>query len=101
MASNSADYRFHVGLLALLDTERLTERLTEYIGTLRNQTHQYELDEVDELAVRGELLCSAQEHLDIRNALLACDGAAVESLMHTRLRPSAASTASTASTGAC
>ncbi|MBP6683881.1 MAG: GntR family transcriptional regulator [Leucobacter sp.] len=73
-----ADREFHLGLLALLDNDRLTE----FIGTLRDQTRQYG---IYELAVRGELTDSAQDHRDILDALLAGDRAAVERLMQEHL----------------
>lgn len=75
----AADRAFHLGLLALLNNNRLTE----FIGTLRDQTRQYG---IQELAARGELLHSAGEHREILNALLARDTRAVESLMHKHLR---------------
>lgn len=73
-----ADREFHLGLLALLDNDRLTE----FIGTLRDQTRQYG---IYELAVRGELTDSAQDHRDILDALLAGDRPAVERLMQEHL----------------
>ena len=73
------DREFHLGLLSLLQNDRLTE----VVGTLRDQTRQYG---IYELAVRGELLDSAQDHRDLLDALLAGDAAAVESLMHAHLQ---------------
>lgn len=69
-----ADREFHLGLLALLDNPRLTE----FVGTLRDQTRQYG---IYELAVRGELADSAQDHRNLLDALLAGDVEAVERLM--------------------
>lgn len=74
----AADREFHLGLLSLLDNTRLTE----VIGTLREQTRQYG---IYELSVRGELMNSAQEHRDILNALLEGDAARVETLMDAHL----------------
>lgn len=73
------DREFHLGLLSLLGNDRLTE----VVGALRDQTRQYG---IYELAVRGELLDSAQEHRDLLDALIAGDAAAVESLMHAHLQ---------------
>lgn len=73
-----ADREFHLGLLALLGNERLTD----FIGTLRDQTRQYG---IYELAVRGELLDSAQAHRDILDALIAGDEQGVEQLMQGHL----------------
>ncbi|WP_343962222.1 GntR family transcriptional regulator, partial [Leucobacter albus] len=75
----AADHEFHLGLLRLLDNPRLTD----IVGTLRDQTRQYG---IYELAVRGELVATAQEHRDILDALLAGDAPAVEALMHDHLR---------------
>ncbi|UTX54890.1 GntR family transcriptional regulator [Leucobacter aridicollis] len=74
LAFFDADREFHLGLLALLDNARLTE----FIGTLRDQTRQYG---IYELAVRGELAASAQDHRNILDALLDGDVEAVERLM--------------------
>ncbi|KAM9863247.1 GntR family transcriptional regulator [Leucobacter sp. BZR 635] len=75
----AADHEFHLGLLRLLDNPRLTD----FVGTLRDHTRQYG---IYELAVRGELIATAQEHRDILDALLSGDAAAVEQLMLAHLR---------------
>lgn len=74
-----ADRAFHLGLLALLENDRLTQA----IGSLRDQTRQYGLHLLSE---RGELESSAKEHHAILDALLSGDTAAVVALMETHLR---------------
>lgn len=74
-----ADRAFHLGLLGLLDNDRLTQT----VGNLRDQTRQYGLHGLSE---RGELVSSAEEHHAILDALLADDAGEVERLMHHHLR---------------
>ncbi|MFC5721636.1 GntR family transcriptional regulator [Streptomyces gamaensis] len=61
-----ADRRFHLGLLALSGNERLVET----VGDLRKRSRLYGLTGLDE---RGELLPSAEEHLELLDLMLAGD----------------------------
>lgn len=74
-----ADRAFHLGLLDLLDNDRLTRA----IGDLRDQTRQYGLHHLSE---RDELVASAEEHRAILDALVEGDAERVERLMHEHLR---------------
>ncbi|WP_431967054.1 GntR family transcriptional regulator [Actinacidiphila sp. bgisy160] len=69
-----ADRRFHLGLLALAGNEHLVE----VVGDLRKRSRLYGLTA---LAERGLLRASAQEHLELLDALLARDGARVQAVM--------------------
>ncbi|MDX2709672.1 GntR family transcriptional regulator [Streptomyces sp. PA03-6a] len=69
-----ADRRFHLGLLALAGNEHLVE----VVGDLRKRSRLYGLTA---LAERGLLRASAEEHLELLDALLARDGAAVQAVM--------------------
>lgn len=69
-----ADRRFHLELLALSGNERLVE----VVGDLRKRTRLYGLTGLDE---RGELLPSAEEHLELLDLLLAGDVRGVEKCM--------------------
>lgn len=69
-----ADRRFHLGLLALAGNEHLVE----VVGDLRKRSRLYGLTA---LAERGLLTASAQEHLELLDALLARDEAAVRAVM--------------------
>lgn len=74
-----ADREFHLGLLDLLGNDRLTQ----FIGMLRDQTRQYGLQA---LAAEGLLVSSAEEHHAILDAIVANDPEAVASLMTVHLR---------------
>ncbi|WP_326585526.1 GntR family transcriptional regulator [Streptomyces sp. NBC_00481] len=69
-----ADTRFHLGLLALAGNAHLVE----VVGDLRKRSRLYGLTA---LAESGRLLSSAQEHLELLDALLARDEAAVHAVM--------------------
>jgi DNA-binding GntR family transcriptional regulator len=69
-----ADRRFHLGLLALAGNEHLVE----VVGDLRKRSRLYGLTA---LAERGLLRASAEEHLELLDALLARDGATVQAVM--------------------
>lgn len=73
------DRAFHLGLLSLLENDRLTD----LIGSLRDQTRQFGIHTLAEL---GELMSSAHEHAEILDALLAGDSAEVDRLMRVHLR---------------
>ncbi|MBB4895379.1 DNA-binding GntR family transcriptional regulator [Streptomyces olivoverticillatus] len=66
-----ADRRFHLGLLALAGNERLVEA----VGDLRKRSRLYGLTRLDE---RGELLPSAEEHLELLELCLAGDAPGAE-----------------------
>jgi DNA-binding GntR family transcriptional regulator len=69
-----ADTRFHLGLLALAGNAHLVE----VVGDLRKRARLYGLTA---LAESGRLLSSAQEHLELLDALLDRDEAAVHAVM--------------------
>jgi DNA-binding GntR family transcriptional regulator len=69
-----ADMRFHLGLLALAGNAHLVE----VVGDLRKRARLYGLTA---LAESSRLLSSAQEHLELLDALLARDEAAVHAVM--------------------
>ncbi|MBE1601769.1 transcriptional regulator, GntR family [Streptomyces sp. 1222.2] len=69
-----ADTRFHLGLLALAGNAHLVE----VVGDLRKRARLYGLTA---LAESGRLLSSAQEHLELLDALLDRDEAAVHTVM--------------------
>ena len=74
-----ADRRFHMGLLEFSNNERLVVA----IEGLRDHTRQYGLQE---MAVKGTLVASAEEHLPILDALVAGDAEKVRELMQQHLR---------------
>ncbi|WP_432178628.1 GntR family transcriptional regulator [Streptomyces sp. NBC_00063] len=69
-----ADIRFHLGLLALSGNEHLVE----VVGDLRKRSRLYGLNALVEA---GRLEASAEEHLEILDALVARDEAAVRAVM--------------------
>jgi DNA-binding GntR family transcriptional regulator len=69
-----ADRRFHLGLLALSGNRHLVE----VVGDLRKRSRLYGLTA---LAERGLLEASAQEHLQLLDALLARDETAARAVM--------------------
>ncbi|MFF6779324.1 FCD domain-containing protein [Streptomyces sp. NPDC012510] len=69
-----ADTRFHLGLLALAGNAHLVE----VVGDLRKRARLYGLTA---LAESGRLLSSAKEHLELLDALLDRDEAAVHAVM--------------------
>ncbi|WP_327399968.1 GntR family transcriptional regulator [Streptomyces sp. NBC_01288] len=69
-----ADTRFHLGLLALAGNAHLVE----VVGDLRGRSRLYGLTA---LVKAGRLLASAQEHLELLDALLARDKGAVREIM--------------------
>ncbi|MFI9274214.1 GntR family transcriptional regulator [Kitasatospora sp. NPDC052896] len=69
-----ADRRFHLALLGLAGNARLVE----VVGDLRKRSRLYGLTRLDQ---RGELVSSAEEHLELLDLLLAGDSAAVEACM--------------------
>ncbi|MFJ8938788.1 GntR family transcriptional regulator [Streptomyces sp. NPDC102365] len=69
-----ADIRFHLGLLALAGNEHLVE----VVGDLRKRSRLYGLHALVEA---GRLEASAEEHLEILDALTARDEAAVRAVM--------------------
>ncbi|MFI6937684.1 GntR family transcriptional regulator [Streptomyces sp. NPDC050418] len=69
-----ADRRFHLALLSLTGNERLVET----VGDLRKRTRLYGLTGLDE---RGELLPSAEEHLELLDLMLAGDAKGAEKCM--------------------
>ncbi|MFI2239948.1 GntR family transcriptional regulator [Streptomyces chrestomyceticus] len=69
-----ADRRFHLGFLALSGNARLVET----VGDLRKRSRLYGLTGLDE---RGELLPSAQEHLELLELALAGDATGAEACM--------------------
>ncbi|MBB1255254.1 GntR family transcriptional regulator [Streptomyces alkaliterrae] len=69
-----ADRRFHLGLLGLAGNERLVET----VGDLRKRSRLYGLTALDEA---GELLPSAQEHLELLDLMLAGDADGAEACM--------------------
>ncbi|WP_405989542.1 GntR family transcriptional regulator [Streptomyces sp. NBC_00986] len=69
-----SDTRFHLGLLALAGNAHLVE----VVGDLRGRSRLYGLTA---LVKAGRLLASAQEHLELLDALLDRDKAAVRDIM--------------------
>ena len=69
-----ADTRFHLGLLALAGNAHLVE----VVGDLRKRSRLYGLTP---LVKSGRLLASAEEHLELLDALVARDEEAVRSVM--------------------
>jgi DNA-binding GntR family transcriptional regulator len=69
-----ADTRFHLGLLALAGNTHLVE----VVGDLRKRSRLYGLTALLEA---GRLLSSAEEHLELLDALLARDEQAVHAVM--------------------
>ncbi len=69
-----ADRRFHLTLLGLAGNERLVET----VGELRKRSRLYGLTGLDE---RGELLPSAEEHLELLDLMLAGDADGAEACM--------------------
>ena len=69
-----ADTRFHLGLLALAGNAHLVE----VVGDLRGRSRLYGLTA---LVKAGRLLASAQEHLELLDALLDRDKSAVRDIM--------------------
>ncbi|MFD7337332.1 GntR family transcriptional regulator [Streptomyces violascens] len=69
-----ADRRFHLRLLGLAGNERLVET----VGDLRKRSRLYGLTRLDE---RGELVSSAQEHVELLDLMLSGDRPAAEGCM--------------------
>ncbi|MEU1629952.1 GntR family transcriptional regulator [Streptomyces sp. NPDC020096] len=69
-----ADRRFHLGLLALAGNARLVESVDE----LRKRSRLYGLTRLDE---RGELVSSAEEHLELLDLVAAGDVEGAEACM--------------------
>ncbi|MER6069546.1 GntR family transcriptional regulator [Streptomyces sp. NPDC001817] len=69
-----ADRRFHLSLLALSGNDRLVET----VGDLRKRSRLYGLTALDQ---RGELIPSAQEHLELLELMLSGDAEAAEQCM--------------------
>ncbi|UQA92097.1 GntR family transcriptional regulator [Streptomyces halobius] len=69
-----ADRQFHLSLLALSGNERLVEM----VGDLRKRSRLYGLTALDE---RGELIPSAEEHLELLDLMLAGDAKGAEKCM--------------------
>ncbi|MFC7303445.1 GntR family transcriptional regulator [Streptomyces monticola] len=69
-----ADTRFHLGLLALAGNEHLVA----VVGELRNRSRLFGLEA---LSASGRLRASAEEHLELLDALLARDEQAVRAVM--------------------
>ncbi|MFG2639622.1 GntR family transcriptional regulator [Streptomyces sp. NPDC048370] len=69
-----ADRRFHLSLLALCGNERLVET----VGDLRKRSRLYGLTALDE---SGELISSAEEHLELLDLMLAGDAKGAEKCM--------------------
>ncbi|MFF7755316.1 GntR family transcriptional regulator [Streptomyces sp. NPDC007971] len=69
-----ADTRFHLGLLALAGNAHLVE----VVADLRGRSRLYGLTALVEA---GRLLASAEEHLELLDALLERDGKAVQEIM--------------------
>ncbi|WP_311315042.1 GntR family transcriptional regulator [Streptomyces naphthomycinicus] len=69
-----ADTRFHLGLLALAGNSHLVE----VVADLRKRSRLYGLTALVEA---GRLLASAEEHLELLDALLERDGKAVHAIM--------------------
>ncbi|MDJ0344695.1 GntR family transcriptional regulator [Streptomyces sp. H10-C2] len=73
-----ADRRFHLTLLGLAGNERLVEA----VGDLRKRSRLYGLTRLDE---RGELVSSAEEHLELLDLMIAGDAEAAEECMSRHL----------------
>lgn len=73
-----ADLRFHLGLLALAGNDHLVE----VVGDLRRRARLYGLTALSEA---GRLEASAQEHLELLDALLARNEEAVREVMNRHL----------------
>ncbi|RKE22787.1 GntR family transcriptional regulator [Streptomyces sp. TLI_171] len=69
-----ADRQFHLDLLALAGNARLVET----VGDLRKRSRLYGLNRLDQ---RGELVSSAEEHLELLDVLLTGDAKAAEECM--------------------
>ncbi|MFE2109153.1 GntR family transcriptional regulator [Kitasatospora sp. NPDC059463] len=69
-----ADRQFHLDLLGLAGNARLVE----VVGDLRKRSRLYGLNR---LAERGELVSSAEEHLELLDLMIAGDAPAAESCM--------------------
>jgi DNA-binding GntR family transcriptional regulator len=69
-----ADRQFHLDVLALGGNARLVET----VGDLRKRSRLYGLNRLDQ---RGELVSSAEEHLELLDLMIAGDTAAVEACM--------------------
>ncbi|MGW6568955.1 GntR family transcriptional regulator [Streptomyces sp. NPDC054975] len=69
-----ADRRFHLSLLALCGNERLVET----VGDLRKRSRLYGLTALDE---SGDLIPSAEEHLELLDLMLAGDAKGAEKCM--------------------
>ncbi|MFJ1753992.1 GntR family transcriptional regulator [Kitasatospora sp. NPDC088134] len=69
-----ADRQFHLDLLALAGNARLVET----VGDLRKRSRLYGLNRLDQ---RGELVTSAEEHLELLDVLLTGDAAAAMACM--------------------
>ncbi|MFD9127055.1 GntR family transcriptional regulator [Kitasatospora sp. NPDC059571] len=69
-----ADRRFHLGLLGLAGNARLVET----VGDLRKRSRLYGLNRLDQ---RGELVSSAEEHLELLDLMIAGDAEAAEECM--------------------
>ena len=69
-----ADRQFHLSLLALWGNDRLVET----VGDLRKRSRLYGLSALDE---RGELIPSAEEHLELLDLMLAGQAKAAEKCM--------------------
>ncbi|WP_328392545.1 GntR family transcriptional regulator [Streptomyces sp. NBC_00390] len=69
-----ADRRFHLGLLALAGNDRLVET----VGELRKRSRLYGLTRLDE---RGQLIASAEEHVELLDLMMSGDQAAAEACM--------------------
>ncbi|WP_030274249.1 GntR family transcriptional regulator [Streptomyces sp. NRRL B-24484] len=73
-----ADRRFHLGLLGLAGNARLVET----VGDLRKRSRLYGLTRLDQ---RGELVSSAEEHLELLDLMIAGDAEAAEECMSRHL----------------
>ncbi|WP_055489416.1 GntR family transcriptional regulator [Streptomyces sp. TP-A0356] len=69
-----ADRRFHLSLLALAGNDRLVET----VGDLRKRSRLYGLTALDQ---RGELIPSAEEHVELLELMLSGDAEAAEKCM--------------------
>ncbi|MBV6700970.1 GntR family transcriptional regulator [Kitasatospora aureofaciens] len=69
-----ADRQFHLDLLGLAGNARLVD----VVGDLRKRSRLYGLNRLDE---RGELVSSAEEHLELLDLMLAGDAEAAEACM--------------------
>ncbi|MEU3561384.1 MULTISPECIES: GntR family transcriptional regulator [unclassified Kitasatospora] len=69
-----ADRQFHLDVLGLAGNSRLVE----VVGDLRKRSRLYGLNRLDE---RGELVSSAEEHLELLDLMLAGDSAGAEACM--------------------